>query len=92
MIASANPLCRLAPRTSSLNCVSPIDYRSKPTLSLGPHPLDCAPRTKCRTTFHLHPPPSHSKPHLRDRTIAFNIHNSHLDHRDRDACGFLLVS
>jgi len=92
MIASANPLCRLAPRTSSLNCVSPIDYRSKPTLRFTSERLDREQRRKCRTLFHLHRRPSNSKPHLRDRRIAFNIHNSHLDHRDRAACGFLLVS
>ena len=92
MIASTNPLCRLAPRTSSLKCMSRMLYRSKTTLSFTLQPLDREQRTKCRTLFQLHPRRSHSKVHLPDQKTAFNIHNFHLLHRGRGACGFLLVS
>jgi hypothetical protein len=67
-------------------------YRFKATLSFTPERLDCRWRIKFLTVFHLHRRPSHSKEHVRDQRTAFNIHNSHLDHRDRTACGFLLVS
>jgi hypothetical protein len=30
--------------------------------------------------------------HLTNHETAFNIHNSHLHHRDRSTCGFLLTS
>jgi hypothetical protein len=35
---------------------------------------------------------SSPKKHLANHKTLFNLHNSHNYHRDRGACGFLLVS
>ena len=54
MTASANPRCRLAPRTSSQECVPTMQNSFKTTFNSIPKRLDCGRLMQLLTAFHHH--------------------------------------
>ena len=92
MTAYANPVGRLAPDTPSQQCVRIIQQRFKTTFHHIPQQLDNRRLMQILTTSHQHRRRSLTRNQLPNHEIAFNIHTSQADHRDRGACGFLLVS
>jgi hypothetical protein len=92
MTASANPRYRLAPSTSSQKPVPSICNGFKTTFQGIPEPLDRRRTMQLLTAFHHHRRRWRPTKHFANHQTPFNIHNPHLDHRDRAACGSLLTS
>jgi hypothetical protein len=91
MTASANPRCRLAPRTSSQECVPTMQNSFKTTFNSIPKRLDADGSCNCSPLSITLGDIGRSKKHSANHPTVFNIHNSLQHHRDRSACGFLLT-
>ena len=87
-----NPRCRLAPRTSSQQCLPNTRNRSISTADRTSNSR-IPDRSFQRSSLSI---TAADLPNLQTCSFnletAFNIHNPHPHHRDPGACGFLLVS
>ena len=88
----ANTLRRLAPCTSLRQCAHRAQNSSIATINRilkSPHR-----KSRCRrlTVAHRQRRKTGPQNHSPEVKIIFNIHNPSQDHRDRNACGFLLTS
>ena len=92
MTASANPRSWLAPRTSSQECVPSMQNRFKTTFKGIPEQLACSRLMQQLTASIAIGGDTTPKKHLANHQTLFNTHNPRQHHRDRGACGFLLVS
>ena len=92
MITVANTLRRLAPCTSLRQCAHRTQNSSMATLNRilkSPHR-----KSRCRRLTVIHHQQRKTAPQNLSPKVQmlFNIHNPSQDHRDRDACAFLLTS
>jgi hypothetical protein len=91
MTAVANPLCRLAPCTSSRSCaLCSQNCFSTTSSAIRKTPVSSLRRLRL-IDFHHQRRKIHSQNNSAKYQIIFNIHNPNQYHRDRDACGFLLT-
>jgi hypothetical protein len=91
MTAVANPRRRLAPRTSSRQCVLSSQNNSSTTCNAIPKTPDSSSRCHRLIDFHQQRRKINSQNNSTKYQMLFNIHNPSQDHRDRGACGFLLT-
>ena len=86
MTVCANPLCRLAPRTPSQQCVPQLAEQLQNHVQRHPQRPDRRARScSCSPRFHHHRRRSTpTKLIRRTPQTAFNIHNPSRDHRDRE--------
>jgi hypothetical protein len=87
----ANTLRRLAPCTSLRQCPQRAQNSSMATLNRILKSPNRKSRCRWITVVHRQRPKTGPQNHSPEVQIIFNIHNSNPDHRDRNACGFLLT-
>jgi hypothetical protein len=88
----ANTIRRLAPCTSLRQCAHRAQISSIAALNrilTSPHRNA---RRRRLTILHHQPRKNSPQIHSPEVRIIFNIHNPRQDHRDRNACAFLLTS
>jgi hypothetical protein len=83
MTGFANPLCRLAPRTSSLKCALSPQNAFSTTSNRIPKALHRRSRFHLMIGLHHHRRKNTSQKHSLKCQMLFNIHNPNEDHRDR---------
>jgi hypothetical protein len=83
MTGFANPLCRLAPRTSSLKCALSPQNAFSTTSNRIPKALHCRSRFHLMIGLHHHRRKNAPKNQSLNCQMPFNIHNPNEDHRDR---------